>query len=200
MRKILLGKKQVLIVAVLVGFIILLSGCVNVKIKDYVDPQAPQKTFKRILVNCIEREMIRKDEAENTIVNNLKAYSMKKSYSPKYEVIPSSKYFFPTRSYSEQQIFDVLKENGFDGYLVVDFRDLETSYSSYTTTDENHFSSTHTQSSDKLSYMIRLMDVESQKCIWTASSQLVPVGAGFNRTIAAMTKEICTLLQQRKFI
>lgn len=122
MRNVTFNSKHVVFAVVLSAVIAMTAGCVEVKIKDYVDPQAPNKECKKILVNCMERGMFQKTKAELAVVHVLNrcASDLKADIS--------SNYLFPTRKYSELQMFEILKQNGFDGYLVVDFRDKEIEY------------------------------------------------------------------------
>jgi hypothetical protein len=191
MRNVKFNSKRVLFVIVLSAVIAMTAGCVKVKIKDYVDPQAPNKEFKRILVNCMERGMIHKTKAElalahvlNRCASNLKA-----------EI--STKYLFPTRKYSELQIFEILKQNGFDGYLVVDFRDKEIQYQMASAAS----SPSYIESGNIIMfYNIDLIDVETQTCVWTASSKLDGLGVTYKQMISEMTRKICSKLRKLKFI
>ncbi|HLP45783.1 MAG TPA: hypothetical protein VK469_07555 [Candidatus Kapabacteria bacterium] len=188
------NSKHVLFAVVLAAIIAITAGCVEVKIKDYVDPQAPNKEFKKILVNCMEREMFHKTKAELALADvlNRRASNLKADIS--------TKYLFPTRKYSELQIFEILKQNGFDGYLVVDFRGKEIEYPMASVTSDASSLSYNESGNITLVYNIDLIDVETQTCVWTSSSKLSGLGVTYNKMIAEMTKKICSKLRKHKFI
>ncbi|MDQ1355111.1 MAG: hypothetical protein QG657_5420 [Acidobacteriota bacterium] len=191
MRNVTFNSKHVVFAVVLSAVIAMTAGCVEVKIKDYVDPQAPNKEFNRILVNCLERGMIHKTKAELALVHVLNrcASNLKADIS--------TNYLFPTRKYSEQQIFEILKQNGFDGYLVVDFRDQEIQYQGTSVASSPSYNES---GSIVMFYNIDLIDVETQTCVWTASSKLEGLGMTYKKMISEMTKKICSKLRILKFI
>lgn len=185
------NSKHVLFAVVLSAIIAMTAGCVGVKIKDYVDPQAPNKEFKKILVNCMEREMFHKTKAELALADSLNRCA------PNLKADISTKYLFPTRKYSELQIFEILKQNGFDGYLVVDFKGKEIEYQTTSVAS----SPSYCESGNLiLFYNIDLIDVETQTCVWTASSKLDGLGVTYSKMISEMTKKICSKLRKLKFI
>lgn len=49
-------------------------------------------------------------------------------------------------------------------------------------------------------YNIDLIDVETQTCVWTASSKLDGLGVTYKKMISEMTKKICSKLRILKFI
>lgn len=167
----------------------LITGCVSSRIAYYADPKFPKIGFKRIVVNCIERGLIKKKEAEMAFVRILS------KRAPNTVFLPSTEFLHPTRDYKTDEICDILYERGVDGYLVVDFMDERyrtTAAGIILRSDDMGFAF---DGIDKVitDYTIDLIEVKSGSCVWTANSEVkvsLAVPADYVDMIESMVKKV----------
>jgi len=69
------------------------------------------KTYKRILVVAPFRDLAWREETEGAFSAYLAKY--------KIDAVPSIGYLMPTRTYTDEEVMEVLWKNNFDGFLLI---------------------------------------------------------------------------------
>jgi hypothetical protein len=87
--------------------LILLSGCISTKVKDFTDPEYQTFTAKKMLIGTPNVEF------DEYFVNEAKDYNLDVA------LVPIHKLFLPTRQYTVEQKKEAIKKNKLDSYLAI---------------------------------------------------------------------------------
>lgn len=90
---------------------LLMTGCATTKMQTHIDPEHRERTYTKILVDAPNANFEFKDLMITELCSGLKERSV--DCMTKDALLP------PTREYSEPRIFELIDQNGIDGWLVV---------------------------------------------------------------------------------
>lgn len=95
----------------LVLLVFLMTGCATTKMQTHIDPEHRDRTYSKILVDAPNANFDFKDLMVTELCSGLREKSV--------ECITKEELFPPTREYSESRIFEIIEQNGIDGWLIV---------------------------------------------------------------------------------
>lgn len=95
----------------LILLMLLITGCATTKIQTHIDPEHKNKTYTKILVDAPNANFEFKELLFTKLCSDLSKRSV--------ECITKDDLFPPTREYSEPRIFEIIDQNGIDGWLIV---------------------------------------------------------------------------------
>ncbi|MFB2765648.1 hypothetical protein [Marinobacter shengliensis] len=90
---------------------ILMTGCATTKMQTHIDPEHRGRTYSKILVDAPNANFEFKDLMIAELCSGLRKKSV--------ECIAKDELFPPTRKYSEPRFFEIIDQNGIDGWLIV---------------------------------------------------------------------------------
>lgn len=102
-------------IAVFIFSFILIEECASANINSFRDPAFEETRFQRILVVAQFVDLESRTNAECTFAARLAGDSV--------ESMPSIRILIPTRTYKDEEFFEVLSENKIDGVLIVTLSD-----------------------------------------------------------------------------
>lgn len=135
------------------AFVAILASCASTKTTSFTDPDFINKKFSKICVVVDIGDLNVKKELESTIMSELKDNNI--------EVFSGSDMFPPTRNWTDDQIKFNLNKNEIDGYLNVKIVEK---------TIDDRFTDVGVQRKYFSNFKTELIDVESDKIAYTASS------------------------------
>lgn len=199
------GRQWAPVVLILAGLVLTAGGCVHTRISDFRDPGFARQRFHRIAVDYIERGLRHKEQGEQTLARTLE------EETERLEAIPCSRIVPPTRDYSDEEFADRLRQHGCDGYLVVRLTDKEYSHHGHhgyagmvfdaDVEDLAEFILEESADNVNLCYHLELIEVESSRCVWTASSEtLANEWASFPRAIRSLGRKVAGRLRAGGYV
>lgn len=90
---------------------LLMTGCATTKMQTHIDPEHRDRTYSKILVDAPNANF----EFKDLLITELCSGIGEKSV----ECITKDELFPPTREYSESRFFEIIDQNGIDGWLIV---------------------------------------------------------------------------------
>jgi hypothetical protein len=190
-------KRKFLYFTLVVGGI--LQGCASTQIRGFKDPDFTNKTFKRIIVASGLKK-----EWHEQLVNSITSRS--KTMAVDVEFIEYGSLFFPTRTYSNEDIKKIVDEQGIDGFLFLTLQDAGTEnsyvpqYQSQTTVTPNYYggytANTYNYggydiSKPYFSFNMELIDAGTSRKAWVAeASSGGNAFAGWSDLISSMSGKI----------
>ncbi len=199
-----MARRRIQSLAALAVLLLWGSGCVHTRIATFRDPEPAAGQFRRIAVDFQQRSLFQKEQAERIVASTLKGRT------EELEMIPCSEFLLPTRSYTDQEIADLLQKNGCDGYLSVRLVDQMIRDDSDLGVSISHHAGPLdlavgilTEGSETLSQEveIRLIDVGSNRCVWTASTLTNASGMGkFRSAVRSMARKVASRLLESGLI
>lgn len=94
---------------------ILLLGCASTKLTSFVDPDFTNSYYHKILIYFPSLDLDEQKEAEDIYKECFAEYGL--------EALSSTELFPPTRSFSSDEMIDVMKQNKVEAVLFVEFKD-----------------------------------------------------------------------------
>jgi hypothetical protein len=152
-------------------------GCATTSIKSVTDPERGTNQYTKLLVIELEGDLIKTKKVEQSF--------KKKFEKGGINIQLGSELFLPTRKYSEKQIDEMVIKSGVEAVLVANLTEKNVSSTTYTPGSSSFgyvdYTSgaqgkTETEASRVLSlfyksHTIYLVDVSTQKVVWTAATQ-----------------------------
>ncbi len=90
---------------------LLMTGCATTKMQTHIDPEHRDRTYSKILVDAPNANFEFKELLITELCSGLREKSV--------ECITKDELFPPTREYSESRFFEIIDQNGIDGWLIV---------------------------------------------------------------------------------
>ncbi|MEI6286883.1 MAG: hypothetical protein WCP79_10320 [Bacillota bacterium] len=176
--------KKLAVVFLVLFAAIFLAGCdpYEVEIATFKDPEFSGKRYTNVLVCIDNKDMIIKKTFENEIKFNLQKYSVRST--------TDSEMFPPTRTYSETERLQAMKQDGFDSYLILAIDNYTVDKNTVAPTSQivtgqvqqngnntNYIQQTqqvggYTQTNLNVTYSAKLYDLSKNKIAWMATIKM----------------------------
>lgn len=185
---------------VLTLLLIMTTGCISTSVKDFTDPDYITFTSKKLLLDATNPLF---DEAFKNKLKNIDI-----------EYLSTNSLFLPTRKYTSEDKVKIIKEKGFDSYLVINIESDDSSsrvVAYQTSSTANAYSSGYgnayatgssstvpiTSHRRQTGATAKLYDVKTGRMAWTADINTSASGALYmsnSGTVYSMVKKIIASL------
>lgn len=200
----------------LITFSVYLFGCAaaSTTITDFTNPDYKGEKVKKVMVFLLLNDLQMREEVENSIIETVSETG--------YKFVSSLTLFSPVKSYSGEEVKDILKMNNIDGLCIISIMDIsneqvyvpetkfyETEGKGKLLNDYFNYKSKTTVSTFGGYYMNRpaakvetaLFATTSEEMIWYAQSTTYGNGyAGVNTMASSYASELVERLQKKKLI
>lgn len=196
--------KKTLVAVALMMAVVFVSGCTMTNLVSYTDPAYKETVFQNVLIVVPDSSFERREKLEEIITKNL----IKKGI----QATKSIDLFPPTRTFSEEELSQILIQNGIESFLVVaqsDYwithkyipRSSSTSGNAYSSGNNIHFQSTtqesggYTISKPNAKYELRLFDTSTQNLAWIGNATVNGSAiSGYNDLASGLANKLANQL------
>ena len=191
-----------------IALLLALWGCATTNIESVKDPAANGKVYKNFLISGNFSDLGERKAAENAFCSAFSDQGI--------SAVPSISVLLPTRTYSDEEAAQIVKEQGFDAMLSITITKQyeEKRYVPGSSTTDCHVDkktgNTHCYTENKPGYTVSeprikcdlsLIDVAIDKNVWVASSFTEGVeDTNFNIMMGSVAKEALSKLNKEGLV